>query len=297
MLKLCHDFHRPPTLALLVVALSAAALIAGCGHRSSSSFIASGDQARHNGQLGQAEKDYQDAINANPHNPHAHVALGQLYVSEKKPDLARSEFMKALEIAPMNAPAHAALGSAYADAAQFSQAEEQYRAAAALAPGNADYRLELGSVLIRAQKPGAAEAELRTAIGLEPKNAHAHLALANLLGSEPGRQDEAQAETAEVRSLDPSLLSPANPAAAATVVPAAAPTERPSTPPPRLRTLDKRYLLTHDSPVYSAPNNTTQIVAQVHRRRFVHVTGMVGDWFRVQLRNGTVGYIPVATAE
>ena len=39
------------------------------------------------------------------------------------------------------------------------------------------------------------------------------------------------------------------------------------------------------------------VVAHVHHGRFVHVTGIQGDWLQVTLRNGTVGFIPVSAAE
>ena len=281
---------------LFLAGLSCGWLMAGCSHKSSSDFLAAGDQAKQNVQFADAEADYQASIKLAPNDARPHVALGELYAFEKKPDLARSEFMKALELAPNDAASHKALGDAYANASQLDLAEEQYRAAVALEPANADYRMALGATLAKANKPGAAEAELRTTIGLEPKNAHAHLALANLLSSEPGGQEEAQAEMAEVRALEPSLVptsaTPA-PEAATTVVPAA-----PSAGgPPKLRVLDKMFFLTHDSPVYASPDNTAQVVAQVHRKKFVHITGMTGDWFRIQLRNGTVGYIPVTSAE
>jgi tetratricopeptide (TPR) repeat protein len=282
-------------ITLFVAGLSITTLIAGCSHKSSGDSIAAGNQAEQNKQFAEAESDYQAAINAAPGDPRPHVAMGQLYAVEKKPDLARSEFMKALEIAPADAASHSALGDAYAEGSQLGLAEEQYRAAVALDPGNAGYRMVLGDTLANARKPGAAEVELRTAIGLDPKNAHAHLALANLLGSEPGRQEEAQAEAAEVRALDPSLL-PTPPTPAASSSPAATPSAAAAAS-PKLRVLDKRFLLTHDSPVYGAADSTAPVVAQVHHGRLVHVTGMAGDWFRIQLKNGTVGYIPLTAAE
>jgi tetratricopeptide (TPR) repeat protein len=281
-------------ITLFAAGLSITSLVAGCSHKSSSDSLAAGNQAEQNKQFAEAESDYQAAINAAPADPRPHVALGQLYAVENKPDLARSEFMKALEIAPADAASHSALGDAYAEGSQLGLAEEQYRAAVALDPGNPGYRMVLGDTLAKAQKPGAAEVELRTAIGLDPRNAHAHLALANLLGSEPGRQEEAQAEAAEVRALDPSLL-PAPSAVASSTAPTAAPSA--ATAPPKLRVLDKKFLLTHDSPVYGAAGNTAAVVAQVHHGKLVHVTGMAGDWFRIQLRNGIVGYIPVTAAE
>jgi tetratricopeptide (TPR) repeat protein len=284
----------PGALTLFIAGLSVTALIAGCSHKSSSSLLAAGDQAKQNGNFGDAESDYQAAISEAPNDPRPHLALGELYTVEKKPELARTEFMKALEIAPTDAAAHRALGDAYAAASQLGLAEEQYRAAVALDSANTGYRLVLGATLVKAQKPGAAEAELRTAIGLDPRNAHAHLALANLLNSEPSRQAEAQAEIAQVRALDASLVPAAT--AAATSVPVGAPSAAAAVA-PKLRVLNKKFLLTHDSPMYADASDTAAVVGHVHRRRFVHVTGMTGDWFRIQLKNGTVGYIPVTAAE
>ena len=280
-------------LTLFAAGLSITILIGGCSHKPSDSLEA-GNQARQNSQFAEAESDYQAAISAAPGDPRPHVALGQLYAVEKKPDLERTEFMKAVELAPTDAAAHSALGDAYAEGSQPGLAENQYRAAVALEPANAGYRMALGVMLAKAQKPGAAEAELRTAIGLEPKNAHAHLALANLLSSEPNRQEEARAEYGEVQALDASLM-PA-PAPASSAAPAAAPSAAAAVP-AKLRVLDKKFLLTHDSPVYATASNSAPVVAQVHRRKLVHVTGMAGDWFRIQLKNGTVGYIPVTAAE
>jgi Tfp pilus assembly protein PilF len=295
---LCQQPHllARGAVLLVVAGLSLATLLGGCSHKPSEGSLEAGNQAKQHRQFAEAETEYHNAINEAPDDARPHVALGQLYVTEKKPDLARSEFMKALEVAPNDPASHRALGDAYAEGGQPGLAEEQYRAAVALDPSNANYRMILGSALARAQKPGAAEAELRTAIGLNPKNAQAHLALANLLGGEAGRQEEAQAEMAEVRALDASLAPPqaAPPTAASNITPATASTPGATT---RLRPLNKKFLLTHDSPVYSSANNASAVVGQVHHRKVVHVTGIMGDWFRVQLKNGTVGYIPVIAAE
>ena len=281
----------------LITALVVIVAIAGCGHKSADGYIQAGDQARQNGQLAEAEVDYLAAIKAAPDNANAHLALGNLYAFEKKPDAARVEFVKALEITPKDPNAHAAIGSAFADQGQMSQAENQYRAAVALDPANPAYRLALGGELAKAQKPGAAESELRTAIGLDPKNAHAHLALANLLSTEVNRQDEAQAEFAEVKAIDSSML----PAAVVATTPAA-PGMAPApvgggAPGPKVRDTDKRFKLTHDSPLYQSPATDSPVVGQVHRGKFVHITGIAGDWFRVQLKTGAVGFIPLSAAE
>jgi tetratricopeptide (TPR) repeat protein len=174
---------------------------------------------------------------------------------------------------------------------------------------NPAYRVNIAGLLQKEGKLGEAEAHLRTAVGLDGKNAHAHLALANVLSQEPDRGAEAEAEFARVRALDPSLLpgAPGGAAsAAATSTPAApasttasvsTPAAGPAAAPPKMREINKKFLLTHDSPVYETPQENGNVVAEVHHGRYVKVTGISGQWLRIELRSGTVGFIPVAAAE
>jgi tetratricopeptide (TPR) repeat protein len=285
--------------------VAAAILIAtmgGCHPKKASDDMAAGDQAVQAAKLPEAEADYQAAVSAAPSDPRPHVALGKVYLLEQKTDPAELEFMKALDLNPRSASAHAALGEVYVAQTRLELAEAQYRAAVALAPADTVYRLDLGATLQKADKLPAAEAEFLTAIGLEPKNAHAHLALAALLSTEPNHHAEADAEYAEVRALDPSLApstenaAPASEPAPAVAMPAApAPAASPAMP--ALRAVDRKFLLTHDSPVYQSASASSPPVAQVHRRRYVHVTGIQGSWLRIKMRNGMVGFIPVSAAE
>jgi tetratricopeptide (TPR) repeat protein len=288
---------------IAAIAMLFAVMAAGCAHKSSvDDLLAAGDQAMQNTKLADAESDYTQAASLAPNDPRPHVALGNLYVFEQKPSQAETEYIKVLQLDPRNAPAHSALASLYADQSKLGAAEEQYRAAVAIAPTNAAYRINLGSLLQRANKLDQAEAQLRTAVGLEPNNAHAHLALGKLFSAMPGHGEEAQSEFDQVRAIDPSLLPAAPPASLP--APAASPAAgvsapAPATPAPtaKVRPLNRRFLLTHNSPVYETPDESATVVAQVHRGKFVHVTGITGQWFRIQLRNGTVGFIPLSAAE
>ncbi len=299
------------TMTLVAAALMFFA-IPGCGHKSVDDSLAAGDLAMQNTKLADAESDYREAAATAPDDPRPHVALGNLYVFEQKPAQAEAEYMKALEFDRRNAPTHTALGNIFVGQSQLGLAEEQYRAAVAIDPTNPTYRINIGILLQKLGRTGEAEAQLRTAVGLDPKNAHAHLALAKLISGEPDRQAEAEAEFAQVRTLDPTLMPAAPPPApeagasptAPSGAPALPPAEAASVPPPtavapmvKIRALDRRFLLTHDSPVYETPQDTANVVAQVHRRKFVHVTGITGNWFRIQMKNGTVGFIPLTAAE
>lgn len=289
-------------LARTAAAIAAGAtilILAGCHHKTADDFLAEGDTDMQTTKLADAETAYQEAVKLAPNDPRVHIALGNLYVFEHKSGEAQIEFMKVLEIDPKNAATHVALGNLYSDQNQRGLAENQYRAAVALEPDRYNYHLDLGEVLRLEGKTQAAEDQIRTAIGLSPKDAKAHLALANLLASEPGRTTEANAEFDEVRALDAKLI-PAPAATAATNAPEGAATTTASagdSGAPKIKPLNKLFLLTKNSPVYTNPDSTSSTVGQVRRKKYVHVTGITGDYLQIKLKNGTVGFIPVSAAE
>jgi tetratricopeptide (TPR) repeat protein len=269
----------------------------GCGHKSVEGFLRIGDLAMQSGHLTEAESDYKQAAQVAPNDALPHLVLADLYILELKAPQAADESIKALELEPTNPRAHATLATAYRAQSKFGPAEAQARAAVALAPGDAQYRLSLGATLQSEQNLGGAEAEYRTAEGLEPRNAHAYLALAMLLSTEPNRESDAQAEFAQVKALDASLM-PANvqPVKASSPAATPAPTTL-SAKAPKMEETDQRFLLTHDSAVYDSTSNDARVIAQRHRSDYVHVTGLSTNWLRIQLSNGTIGFIPVTAAE
>jgi tetratricopeptide (TPR) repeat protein len=289
--------------AWATIAASAMILIGtGCHHKTAEDYLAAGDAAMQSTKLSEAETDYLDAAKLAPNDPRVHIALGNLYVFEHKPADAQIEFMKVLEIDPKNAATHVALGNLYNDQVQRGLAENQYRAAVALEPDRDNYHLDLGEVLRLEGKTAAAEDQIRTAIGLSPKNAKAHLALANLLATEPGRATEANAEFDEVRALDAKLMPPPVATTAAPAPLEAPETTTASAPPaaggvPQIKPLNKLFLLTKNSPVYQNPDGTSSTIGQVRRKKYVHVTGIAGDYLQIRLKNGTVGFIPESAAE
>jgi tetratricopeptide (TPR) repeat protein len=289
-----HAGRRRPLAAIVACAIL---LTAGCRHAGVDTLLSQGDQAMRDSKLAEAESDYQSAIQAAPNDPRTHIALGNLYVFEQKPGPAQLEFMKVLELDPKNAPAHAALAGLYAGQSQLGMAEAQYRAAVVLDPTHVAYRMDLASILIKENKHGEAEAEFRTAIGLDPKNGQAHFALANLLASESSRAAEAQAEYAQAKALDPRLIPPG--AAEASTTPESVSTPAPSTAPAayKVKAVDKKFYLTHDSPVYENPDSSSKVVAHVHKKGFVKVTGISGDYLQIKLRSGVIGFIPTKAAE
>ncbi|HLH77312.1 MAG TPA: hypothetical protein VKV28_10945 [Candidatus Binataceae bacterium] len=284
----------------------ALAAVTGCSHRSPADYVTAGDQALRANQLANAEQDYQAAVKAAPDSARAHLALGQLYLVEHNFTPAERELMHAIRLNPRAAQPHVVLAKLYAAQNQPSQAANQWMAAIALDPAQPSYYEEYAALLMQQNLPAAAEHELRLAVGLAPQDAHLHFALANAMAAQPNQQALAQAEYAEVKRLDPSLLPPApapSPAPASAPTLASAPPPAPNPPAASgpaaapIRQLNKRFLLSHSSPVYQDMDRSSEVVAQVHRRRYVRVTGISGNWLRIRLRDGQVGYIPTSAVE
>jgi tetratricopeptide (TPR) repeat protein len=294
--------NRKSSARTLAIAVTAATILilAGCHHKTAEDFLAEGDADMQSTKLPNAEVAYLEAVKLAPSDPRTHIALGNLYEFEHKSGDAQIEFMKVLEIDPKNAATHVALGNLYSDQNQLGLAENQFRAAVALEPDRPNYHLDLGEVLRKEGKQSAAEDQIRTAIGLNPKDPQAHLALANLLATNPGRAAEANAEFDQVRALDAKLIpTPASTAAPAAAATTEAPTTAaaPSTGAPTIKPLNKLFVLTKNSPVYQNPDETSSTIGQVRRKKYVHVTGITGNFLQIKLKNGAVGFIPVAAAE
>ena len=273
-------------------------LIAGCSHKGVDDYLQAGDTAMQNNKPGDAEKNYADAEKLAPNDPRVHVAMGNLYVFEHKPGPAQIEFMKVIELDPKNPAAHVALGNLYLDQEQDRLAEGQYRAAIVLDPTRGNYYLQLANTLRKEGRPVDAESEIRTALGLDPRDAQAHLALANLLESEPGRQSEGEAEMAAARAIDPKVVTDSSGIAVSADEPTAAAEPSPAAAAaPIIRPLNKLFLLTKSSAVYQNPDAASAVIAQVKRRKYVHVIGITGNFLQIRLRNKSIGFIPVNVAE
>jgi len=287
-------------------AVTLALLTTGCQQKSADDYLAAGNEALQHNQLATAEQNYNSAAKTAPSDPRTHIALGNLYAAEHNADAAKQEFMRAVELDPKDARAHLGLGKIYLDQSQFGMAEEQFLAAVVLDPANPEPHIELAAVYQRTGKLEAAERELRTAIGLAPKDGQPHFALANLLDKQSGRSAEADAEYGRAQALDPRLVrASAAPAATAPAV-ASAPPSTPAAPAAvtapapgafKIKAVDKKFALTHNSPVYENPDNTSRVVGKVSRRKWVHVIGISGNWLQIKLRNGAVGFIPTSAAE
>jgi Bacterial SH3 domain len=64
-----------------------------------------------------------------------------------------------------------------------------------------------------------------------------------------------------------------------------------------IKPMKERYLVSHSSAVYAQADTSSAVIGHVYRKKHVTVTGLEGDWLRVRLPHGKVGYIPAKAAE
>ncbi len=288
----------------------AAALLAGvavgCHRDSVGRYLEAGREAMQHNRLGQAEQNLNAAEKLAPSDPKVHRALGEFYVLKHNTDAARQEFTRAIELDPKDIASRLELARLLVQLSRIGSAQEQYLAVVAYDPANVDAHFGLGEIYRSQGKADEAERELRTVLGLAPKDAEAHYALAMLLSSQSGRQQEAQAELMTVRALNPSLLPPTTVVNEANPAPSNPAQAQSSKPQPnaaeaaaeKIKSVkQKRFLLSHDSPVYNDPDEKSKVVARVHRGKYVMVTGVGDKWLRVRLRTGIVGFIPITAVE
>jgi hypothetical protein len=100
--------------------------------------------------------------------------------------------------------------------------------------------------------------------------------------------------------MPPPAAAAAGPAPATTGTTTGGATTAAGTPPAdatKIKPLNKLFVLTKNSPVYQNTDETSSTVGEVRRKKYVHVTGITGSFLQIKLKNGTVGFIPVAAAE
>ena len=87
------------------------------------------------------------------------------------------------------------------------------------------------------------------------------------------------------------------PAAASSTAPAAPPSSADTGTAAPIKPMHERYLVSHGSAVYAQADTSSAVIGHVHSRKHVTVTGLEGDWLRVKLPHGKVGFIPTKAAE
>src|SRR5438046_688593 len=132
--------------------------------------------AQHN--QGEAEKEYQAALAANPGSVEILDALGELKRSEFKFDAALDYYARASKLAPGDYTSAYASGACHRYQQNPPRATESFRRALRADPNSAAARLALGDALLRANQAAAAVTELKAAVALNPEMRQAYTLLA-----------------------------------------------------------------------------------------------------------------------
>jgi hypothetical protein len=60
---------------------------------------------------------------------------------------------------------------------------------------------------------------------------------------------------------------------------------------------DKSFQLTSDAEVLASPNHAAKKVAEVHKGKNVHVVGVALSYMKIQMKDGTEGFIPISALQ
>ena len=104
-----------------------------------------------------------------PDSGRAHQSLAENYFVLRQIGEAEKEYEQALKLRPDTPNLHLELGQVFAASSRWPQAEEQFRAEAKLQPGNAEAAFRLGEALLQEGKAHQARIELQRSDKLQPQ--------------------------------------------------------------------------------------------------------------------------------
>ncbi len=141
------------------------------------------------GQMEQAIKSYQQALNLDPHYLDAHFNLGNLWLLTNRDQQARDCYLQILERDPAHAWAYCQLGTIADRQGDLWQAENYYRQALHLEPDLAEAHFNLGNLLREQGTDQPTIAHYRAALELKPGYLSAQINLAQILEQQQNWQD------------------------------------------------------------------------------------------------------------
>ena len=106
---------------------------------------------------------------AYPDSPRSHQSMGENYFVLRQMGEAEKQYEQALKLRSDTPNLHLELGQVFAMTSRWPQAEEQFRAEIKLQPGNAEAAYRLGDALLQQGKAREARAELERADNLQPE--------------------------------------------------------------------------------------------------------------------------------
>ena len=132
-----------------------------------------GALARGSGNVTQAIRHYQQALELDPRNASTYNSLGTCFLRQGKSEEAISHFREALRIRPDYAQAQNNLGLAFARKDKLDEAISHFREALRIRPDYAQAQNNLGVVLVKQEKFDEAIAHFREALRIDPEHVNA----------------------------------------------------------------------------------------------------------------------------
>jgi tetratricopeptide (TPR) repeat protein len=106
---------------------------------------------------------------ASPDSARSHQSMAENYFVLRQMGEAEKQYEQALKLRPDTPNLHLELGQVFAMTSRWPQAEEQFRAEAKLQPGNAEAAYRLGDALLHEGEAREAQAELQRSDKLQPQ--------------------------------------------------------------------------------------------------------------------------------
>lgn len=169
------------------------------------SFLAHGNLAallHRSGEIDEAVRHYERALQLNAALPQVHNALGVIAAERGDLDKAMAHFRTAIDIEPGYAEPYNGLGAALARQGRFEEALPLLHRALELMPQFTDARLNLGLALIRVNQRDAAAEHFSLALKFTPDHIKANFLMGNLL-AEQGQDEAAVTHLAKVVHVSP----------------------------------------------------------------------------------------------
>ena len=148
-----------------------------------------------------AENAFRQALQREPNIAMARYYLGNIFLMQKRLDVAVQEYAEAVRLNPSLADAYYNLGLTLQQQGKNDDAIRAYRQALVIDPIRVDAHYNLGLVLYEQGLLGEAIATYQDAVKLDPTKADAHQNLAIAL-QQAGKMEEAIAAYREVLKLD-----------------------------------------------------------------------------------------------